>query len=318
MASNGNTIILLSNLDDSVNMVSSGEDGKYIETRIVQRQQDELIIYVSSQTGCHQSCRFCFLTQSGQTSTDYESWEGIYTQINLALKNTRTRIDTSIINTVNINFMARGDLLSNRYLLESWNYVVNRIINLIHLRLHDSIDVKFKISTIFPNDMYHQGFNYDERVYTPEPEWLNKVLMAHTEIYYSLYSLNPTFRKKWIPKGSSPKLIGDWFGGSRVIDDISKFRLHYALIKGENDSASDANDILNWLVKYNIQTKINIVRYNPYDPSCGSESDDKSIADYISILEAHPNVHSVQLVPRVGTDVKASCGQFIESSLFTV
>lgn len=61
-------MILRSRLDASVNHVALSDDGGAIESRWVYRANSGYaIVYVSSATGCRQACRFCHLTQAGQT-----------------------------------------------------------------------------------------------------------------------------------------------------------------------------------------------------------------------------------------------------------
>ena len=56
--------ILPSELDSSVNFIFDN----MMEARYVQRVPDYFICYLSSHDGCNKACRFCHLTQTGQTS----------------------------------------------------------------------------------------------------------------------------------------------------------------------------------------------------------------------------------------------------------
>jgi 23S rRNA (adenine2503-C2)-methyltransferase len=90
-------------------------------------------------------------------------------------------------------------------------------------------------------------------------------------------------------------------------------KLHYAFIGGENDSAEEVNSICDAVEKHNLICEFNLVRYNPASPDQGIESSDEVIARNIGIITNRFRFNTkVQMIPRVGFDVKASCGMFVE------
>jgi adenine C2-methylase RlmN of 23S rRNA A2503 and tRNA A37 len=68
--------ILTSKIDHSANIPTSYK-GLTIETRFVQRRPEYFIVYVSTHTGCVMKCKFCWLTQTGQTSFRHLDVESI-------------------------------------------------------------------------------------------------------------------------------------------------------------------------------------------------------------------------------------------------
>ena len=67
-----------------------------------------------------------------------------------------------------------------------------------------------------------------------------------------------------------------------------------------------------------IKARMNVVRYNPFGPGQGKESSEEVIQARFEQLKQVMLVPGSRIVPRVGTDVAASCGCFIETKkMFT-
>ena len=128
-------------------------------------------------------------------------------------------------------------------------------------------------------------------------------------LYYSLYSISPQFRKKWIPKAlpvdSMMEKLKNWQ------DEGGEVALHWAFIEGVNDSKEDIEQIIEKLEQYSLKAKFNLVRYNPFSQSQGKESQEEIIQENFKILANYLNNPKSRIVPRVGFDVKASCGMFV-------
>ena len=305
------TKVLKSNIDKSINFIMPVERGGYFETRSVQREQDTLIIYLSSMSGCDRACRFCWLTQQGQTDMIEASPEDY-------VKNAKSVLDILAggygfegVETIHFNFMARGDVLSNHYFTEQFPNIFTSLTKLAQ-RYVPKIKPKFKLSTIFPNDItFDHDYEFD--VYDIRTWIVNNILnyasdnRHDVEFYYSLYSLRPEFRKRWIPKAIDPEWIGQAFSGRDP-----GLRLHHALIAGQNDTEEDVALIHDWLERHDLRVKLNIVRYNPYDAGSGTESSDEAIQTYLNQMKLSHRITDTQIVSRVGFDVHASCGTFFE------
>lgn len=134
------------------------------------------------------------------------------------------------------------------------------------------------------------------------------------DIYYSLYSLDPLWRRKWIPKAMEPECalerLTEWASYSRCIPVI-----HHALIAGENDSLEEASNIAALIRSFGLRADINLVRYNPFSDLFGEESSIEQMQAVADVYAQSLPGTRVQIVGRVGHDVKASCGMFVTDGM---
>jgi adenine C2-methylase RlmN of 23S rRNA A2503 and tRNA A37 len=291
-----------------------------MEARFVQRNPDYFIAYLSSQTGCNKACRFCHLTQTGQTEMIDATTLDYNDQLVEILRH-YINFTPRPVKKIHINFMARGEVFSNKYFLKNAN---NELINLFSLnaraneaaeiaRLRDPAEILerlaletkniFNLSTIMPEEIKDIEFNeLFQRDFNSETKELR--------IYYSLYSMKESFRKRWIPKAIEPKLalnklarFQNWFD--------STVKLHWAFIKDENDSIEELKEIFDYCDDIGLKPKFNIVRYNPYSSAQGEE------APHLEYLRAYIasriGIDNVKIIPRVGggNQTYASCGMFV-------
>src|SRR5688500_3158158 len=75
-----------------------------IEARYVRRSPDYVVVYLSSQTGCSQACRMCYLTATGQTELRNVRHEEFLEQADTVLEHYRR--ETQPARSVHFNFMA--------------------------------------------------------------------------------------------------------------------------------------------------------------------------------------------------------------------
>ncbi len=151
---------------------------------------------------------------------------------------------------------------------------------------------KFNISTILPKaydrDLSEFGTN------------------AH--IYWSLYSPNERFRKRWLPKATEPNLAAEKINKFR--EQGGKVVLHNAFIKDQNDTPEQLDQLIDFIRNNGLQDlDYNIVAYNPFSAAHGVETEKTS-----EIFEKLSGVMTgrVQVIDRVGRDVSASCGTFFK------
>ncbi len=281
--------------DASVNHTLATPDGGHWESRYVQRVDDYFICYLSSHTGCAYSCRFCHLTATGQTMMAPATLEDYLAQTDRVLDTYRLRRNNGLPEAryMHFNFMARGEALANPTLLERSDELFQRLTDKAQ---EVGLPARFLVSTILPRDLEAP---------------LERVL-AHPQAvpYYSLYSVNPAFRKRWLPKA---------LPAEEGLARLARFQqttgrnvvLHWAFIEGQNDSFDDVDATLDAVENAGLRAKFNLVRYNPHDQRHGQEPSEAHLQALFDRIASRLGQPGSRIVPRVGFDVKASCGMFI-------
>lgn len=289
-------MILISKEDSSANVVM----GRF-EARFVQRTPDYFIIYVSSHQGCNQACRFCHLTQTKQTDMTPATIGDYTEQVDRVLAYWEKNHGHTVgdVRKVNINFMARGEPLLNPTVIHEYDMLTHVLRERVKNKVGD-VEVAFNISTIFPRGVELRNTNFD----------INNV-RNNTTIYYSLYSTNERFRKRWLPNAKLPV---------SAIHELRDYNyvVHHALIEGENDSIQDAYDVAMLIKQFHrvfnyerTRPRFNLVRYNPYSELQGKEPSNEVTQAYLEVLRGTTAFADVKIVSRVGRDVYASCGTFV-------
>lgn len=278
-----------SRLDASVNFVRQADVGR-IEARYVRRTDDYVVVYLSSQTGCRQACRMCHLTATGQTRLRDTTRDELLEQADRVLDHYRTQPPAR---SVHFNFMARGEPLLNHTVLHDSSALLDGLwqrADALALR------ARFLVSTILPAEHGERPLDDVFRRY-------------HPEIYYSLYSMSPTFRRRWLPKAQPAEVALDRLvAWQRATYKLVK--IHYAFIAGENDSERDVHAVCDALESRDLHVHVNIVRYNPPTPAHGEEPPDDVLERNAAIFRTRLAKARVRVIPRVGFDVQASCGMF--------
>lgn len=277
--------VLRSQLDASVNFVEAQLVG-FLESRYVRREPRYFVAYLSSQTGCNRGCQMCHLTVTGQTQFKNADQSDFIQQYDTILRHYSQ--DTPC-NLVHINWMARGEPLANPTLTETSTEL---LLALAQQSRELDLIPKFNVSTIMPVTM-RKTLVQMFPVITPT-------------IYYSMYSVDPEFRQKWLPASLNVDHALDLL---QEYQYVSKkiIKIHGAFIAGENDALSQVKDMMYAIQKRNIQTEFNIVRYNPYSEAQGVESG--RLDEIQALIQTHM---PCKMITRVGPDVAASCGTFIQ------
>jgi adenine C2-methylase RlmN of 23S rRNA A2503 and tRNA A37 len=285
--------VLKSVEDASVNFVKAKGEG-FLESRFVQRCPEYFVCYLSSQNGCKHACRMCHLTQTGQTMDMDATVADFMSQSNKVLAHADTH--AKMAKVVHYNFMARGEPLACRTVLNNWPAIAE---SLTRKAVQRGLRPRFLISTILPKALE------DSRLVDIFP-------VHHPEIYWSLYSTWPAVRQKWLPNALPPFLsaamLAEWQQDTNKIPKV-----HFAFIKGVNDCEAAVEDIAHLLNTYHLHVNFNIVRYNPPD-SKSEEADEETIRDRVDQLENCFPHSRVDVIPRVGFDVQASCGMFVSGA----
>lgn len=277
--------------DASVNW-DRPEDVGRLEARYVRRCPDYFVVYLSSQTGCAQGCRMCHLTATGQTRLRDATFGEMIEQARTVLAHYRQEAEPA--RTVHFNFMARGEPLASRVVLADAD---NLLGELSRLAVALNLRPRHLISTIYPKEL---GDRPLEDIFVTH----------HPDLHYSIYSMSERFRRYWLPKALSAGVALDRLASWQR--STHKFiTLHHAYIAGENDTEGDVHAICDALEERGLMAHVNIVRYNPHDPSRhGLEPPEEVITRNAAIYRSRlPNAR-ISVIARVGYDVAASCGMF--------
>ncbi len=295
-----------SKIDQSVNFIEKKIEG-FLESRYVRRKDDYFICYLSSSSGCDLACRMCHLTATGQNGkslnrlqdADYQDYLQQALQVFKHYRSECEEKKNPPARICHLNFMARGDFFANKNVLNGG--ATDILMGLSNLVIKEGLIPKFNISTIFPKN-YENGSCLQESLSS-----MFKII--NPTIYYSLYSMNPEFRKKWLPRAVDVhvalRMLQDYQAISKKIPTI-----HYCFIKGENDSLADLDWVCNSLDHYNLLANFNIVRYNSYSEVQGVESEQNVINRNSEFLLKRIK-GKVKVIDRIGVDVAASCGVFV-------
>jgi 23S rRNA (adenine2503-C2)-methyltransferase len=288
--------VLRSEEDLSVNFVfDNGLEARYVR----RTNADYAIVYLSSHRGCNQACRFCHLTQTKQVDLIPATIDEMLLQATLVLKHYEDEVKSgkqTKVDKLHFNWMARGEPLLNDELSKKW-YMITRQLNVLCRAL--GVERKaFNFSTIMPEggfENYHRYLDYGE--YAPT-------------IFYSLYSMDSGFRDRWLPKAMRPQVALALLKQYQLFTD-NHVVLHWAFIEGENDSEEDVYQICDAVADSGVMARFNLVRYNPYSEVQGKESSEEVLQARFDQICQVMKLPGSRIVPRVGRDVAASCGTFI-------
>jgi adenine C2-methylase RlmN of 23S rRNA A2503 and tRNA A37 len=305
--------IIHSDLDKSFNVIRNG-----FEARFVQRKPNYFIIYVSTHAGCNQGCKMCHLTATKQTDMREATEEELLVQVsNVIIEGVGSgKINAAMIENItkiHVNFMARGEPLLNKEVTTNWFNLTKSIGVIIKRSLATylpngshvaRIGIRFNISTILPKKLLPEYDNI----------FKNFVVGGRTPvIYWSAYPTEySTTRKKWIGNGVTLLDGIDVLKKWREYNTRVKIKIHFALIEGVTDDIKTHEKFIDNLVENGLRTEveINFVSYNPYSEEY-SKAVSTEVADEIFLLY-HSSGYIVKSIPRVGTDVYASCGMFTQ------
>lgn len=281
--------VLNSQIDRSVNFVEEQLVG-FLESRFVRKCDDYFIAYLSSQTGCNRGCTFCHLTATGQTSFVDSSHNDFMAQAIQVFKHYRK--EAKPVKWMHYSFMARGEPLANKILLDSGEELLTK---LGQVAKDEGLPSKFNISTIMPM--------------TLKKPLVDIFGYINPTIYYSMYSTNPEWRAKWMPAAMDTnhalKMLKEYQRFSKKI-----IKVHYTFIAGQNDSVEEVTKVCDAIDAQELICEFNLVRYNTASPEQGEESSEEIINRNVDIIRSR-FAGKVQIIPRVGFDVKASCGMFV-------
>ena len=293
---------IYSKTDGSVNWIIPYKNS-FVEARYVRRSPHYISAYLSSHNGCKMECKFCWLTATKQKEFNHTTQDIYSTQLNYILEHSK-KIDSDLSSDIriNVNLMARGEALANKYIINQYPIFYNNMKDLVNK--YNYKELKVNLSTIIPYTVKDYELFY---IFKNIP----------TNIYYSLYSIDPIFRKKWMPNAIPWQLALDKLKKYQFLTN-NPITFHYAIIEGENDKIEEIKKMTDEIKKFSFNhTKFNIVRFNPH-PSMKeykepSEDKLKSIYEILKSVANDSNIktNKSRIVPRADQLTRSSCGMFI-------
>lgn len=277
-----------------------------VECRYVRRSPKYISVYVSSHNGCKMKCKFCWLTQQNQNQFKHVDMDLFSYQVKTVLDSVPEQDNTKDKSKIrcNINFMSRGEPLANKNLILDYDMVLRGITN--EVENHGYGETKMNISTIMPYTIKNKSL-YD--VFKDNP----------VNLYYSMYSIDDSFKSKWMPNAIHYR---DALDKLKELQNLSSAQptitIHGAFIKGENDNLEDIERMVDEIDKTNFKKiKFNIVKFNPHQNLDYEEADEETINKIYEKFKQitkfdSANYNTTRQVPRIGYDVFASCGMFIQ------
>lgn len=223
--------------------------GSNVECRYVRRAGQYLSAYLSSHNGCTMGCNFCYLTSTNQTKFNHVNHELYGEQLNKVLQHAKTTDKSNSRNIgVNIELMARGEPLANKYLVKEYPKFYKTMESVVQPNGYK--EPKIIVSTVMPHTVRRRELI---DIFQYRPVHLN----------YSLYTVNEDVRKKMVPN-SIPYM--EALTKLKNYQEISGMPLtiRFALIREKSDNFEEALHLAETVDKFNFE-KLNfdIVKFNP-------------------------------------------------------
>ncbi len=264
----------VSNIDKTVKYLYELSDGQMIETVFMKYDYGNSIC-ISSQAGCRMGCSFCASTIGGlvRNLTASEMLEQVYATMrkegerisNIVIMGTGEPLD----NYENVVRFIKIISDENGYNISQRNITLSScgIVPMIKRLADEKLTITFALSL-------HASTDEDRKRLMPIA---NKYTIAETIDACKYY-----FEKT----------------GRRIT-------FEYSLVKGENDSERQAQELAALLTGMNCH--VNLIPINPINERNYSKSDDNSVEKFKFTLEK--NSINVTIRRSVGSDIDAACGQ---------
>jgi len=247
-------------------------------------------------------CKFCHLTHMGP---EHQSMKGATLddyRRQLAIVMEHVHKQTPLPSSkININFMARGDCLANPTVVRQYASLYDSYKQLIVSSSQPAL--KMNLSTIMPNVVRPHSL---VDMFAGRPAYM----------YYSLYSTDEAFRKRWLPNAMPYQAALEKLHEYQQATG-HELTFHWAFIRRQNDSPSQVDHLCRTIeaMRFSSSTKFNLVRFNPPP---GPEGHEMHEPDEESLRQLWVTINSVmqdkrqrgRIIDRVGKDVNASCGMF--------
>ena len=273
--------------DKSAKWLIELSDKKCIESVVIP-EDDRGAICISTQVGCACGCRFCL------TGT---------------LKLTRNLTAKEIIEQV---MVARDTYNEWQDAVEENNRVLSNIVVMgMGEPLHNYENTLKALRIIMDGD----GMAISKRRITLSTSGVADKIPAvakdlGVKLAISLHASDNDTRDAIMPinrKYPLPILMEACREYQKIREKRSYITFEYVMLKGINDSPSNAKDLIKLMQKYRIKAKFNLIPFNAWENAPFQCSTEEDIRKFAGILTASGYAAPIR-VSR-GRDIKAACGQ---------
>ncbi|MEO2013428.1 MAG: 23S rRNA (adenine(2503)-C(2))-methyltransferase RlmN [Fuerstiella sp.] len=270
-----------SSIDGATKLLLKTATGMLIEAVILRIASGRTTLCVSSQVGCAAACDFCATGKMGvaQNLSSAQILDQVL-QVGQLLAGEQRRLD-------NIVFMGMGEPFHNE------ENLYEALTALTAPQMFARSPNSLLVSTVgIPDAMLRCAERF-----------------PNVNLALSLHSVDAETRLKLIPLTQRHSL--DEL--QRVIREINglqrrELMIEYLMLAGENDSADDANDLIQWLDGLNVH--VNLIPYNPIEDAPHLRgSDRETIEGFAAQLKASGSKTTIRY--SLGNDIAAACGQLV-------
>lgn len=264
----------VSKIDGTRKFLIRLEDGELIET-VLMKYSYGYSICLSTQVGCRMGCKFCASTING-LNRNLDSGE-ILGELYVISKHIGLKISHIVL-------MGMGEPLDN----------FDNVVNFIKLAIDDkgynisARNITLSTCGIVPNIIKLASYNFP-------------ITLA-----ISLHASNQSKRLQIMPIANKYD-INEIIDACKYYFDITKRRIsvEYALVKGQNDSTADINELANLLAGTNFH--INVIPVNPVTENNFARPSKREIDAFCKgLIDKGLNV---TIRREMGSDIDGACGQ---------
>jgi 23S rRNA (adenine2503-C2)-methyltransferase len=298
-------------IDGTIKWLLEGTSSKQIEVVFIPADDESMrgTLCVSSQVGCSLRCTFCHTgTQKfeGNLSAGEIVSQVVFATIRL---NQLERVN----GITNIVFMGQGEpgfnsknvlqaieILSEKNSLNISPHKItvstSGVVPFIHQLAQSPLNIRLAISLHAPSDAVREGLMNINSTYNFEAlmqacaQWVESRLRLQVE--------------------TLGRMVSDTHNSKHRV----RLTFEYVLLKWVNDSASDAKQLADSLLKYIPDARflhVNLIRYNSWPGSTFEGSEDEAVMKFQTVLKRR----SIQSHVRKsrGSDILSACGQLKSS-----
>lgn len=290
----------LISIDGTHKILIKFSDNQEVETVFIP-EKNRGTLCISSQIGCTLACKFCHT--GTQTLVRNLEFHEIVAQVLIAK------------DLINDWRNKQNDLAQ-----ESSMKLHNSITNIVFMGMgepffnYDNVAKALKIL----ND--NEGLNFSLRKITIStsglvPEILRSSKELKTNLAISLHGTNDELRTS-IMAINKKYPLSDLLKACKVYNfenPSQKITFEYIMLRNVNDQEKNALELINFIKKYNLNVKINLIPFNPWQGCEYQSSDETAIIKFQNILKKHRLISPIRKTR--GQDVLAACGQLKSMSM---